>query len=40
MRLFINDIERYYKGSFSSHCDYYCGKDRKRLREQMLKTSM
>ena len=33
-------IERYYKGSFSCHCDYYCGKDRERLRERILKTSM
>lgn len=29
-------MERYYKDSFSCHCDYYCGKDRKQLRERML----
>lgn len=29
-------MERHYKGSFSCSCDYYCGKDRKRLRERML----
>lgn len=32
-------MERYYKDSFSCRCDYYCGKDRKQLRERML-TSM
>lgn len=29
-----------YKNSFSNYCDYYCGKDRKRLRERILETSM
>lgn len=49
MRLFINGIEvdacgfcvkSYYKGSSSCPCNYYCGENRKRLREQILKTSM
>lgn len=33
-------VENHYKGSSSYSCDYYCGENRKRLREQMLKTSM
>lgn len=33
-------IERNYKNSSSCHCNYYCGEDRKRLRELILETSM
>ena len=29
-----------YKNSFSSHCDYYCGKNRQSLRKRILETSM
>lgn len=32
--------DKQYKNSMLSYCDYYCGKNKSRLRSRMLKTSM